>query len=79
VAVLLLGALFAKGRRTVTSLLRAAHVGHGFAAYYYFLAALGRHTDGLAGLLLRRANYLFGPHPQPAWSGCGPKVPLPIS
>jgi hypothetical protein len=54
-AVLLLGALFAKGRGTVTSWLRAAHVGHGFAAYYYFLAALGRHADFLAGLLLRHA------------------------
>ena len=53
--VLLLGALFAKGRRTVTSWLRAAHVGRGFAAYYYFLAALGRRADWLAGLLLRRA------------------------
>jgi hypothetical protein len=54
-AVLLLGALFADGRRTVTRWLRAAHVGRGFAAYYYFLAALGRQTDFLAGLLLRYA------------------------
>ncbi|MCA1820060.1 MAG: transposase [Halobacteriales archaeon] len=54
-AVLLLGALFAKGRRTVTSWLRAARVGTGFAAYYYFLAALGRHADLLAGTLLQRA------------------------
>src|SRR6185295_8882775 len=59
--VLLLGALFAKGRRTVTSWPRAAHVGHGFAAYYYFLAALGRHADLLAGLLLRRALALLTP------------------
>jgi hypothetical protein len=51
-AVLLLGALFAKGRRTVTTWLRAAHVGSGFAAYYYFLAVLGRQADFLAGLLL---------------------------
>jgi hypothetical protein len=54
-AVLLLGALFATGRRTVTRWLRAAHVGRGFAAYYYFLAVLGRHADFLAGLLLRHA------------------------
>ena len=53
--VLLLGALFAKGRRTVTSWLRAAHVGPGFAAFYYFLAARGSRTDCLAGLLLRSA------------------------
>lgn len=60
-AVLLLGALFAKGRRTVTSWLRAAHVGRGFAAYYYFLAALGRHADFLAGLLLHHALRLLAP------------------
>jgi hypothetical protein len=52
--VLLGGALFAHGRRTVTSWLRAAGVGPGFAAYYYFLAALGRRADVLASLLLRR-------------------------
>jgi hypothetical protein len=60
-AVLLLGALFAKGRRTVTSWLRAARVGRGWAAYYYFLAALGRRADWLAGLLLRRALALLAP------------------
>lgn len=54
-AVLLLGALFAKGRRTVTSWLRAAGVGTGFAPYYYFLAALGRHTAFSAAHLLRCA------------------------
>jgi hypothetical protein len=54
-AVLLLGALFAKGRRTVTSWLRAAGIGAGFAPYYYFLAALGRHTAFPAAHLLRRA------------------------
>jgi hypothetical protein len=53
--VLLTGALFAKGRRTVTSWLRAQGVGLGFAAYYYFLAALGRRADRLAALLLRHA------------------------
>ncbi len=60
-AVLLLGALFAKGRRTVTSWLRAARVGRGFAAYYYFLSALGRRADVLAGLLLRRALAFLAP------------------
>jgi hypothetical protein len=60
-AVLLLGALFAQGRRTVTSWLRAARVGRGFAPYYYFLAALGRRADVLAGLLLRRALALLAP------------------
>src|SRR5438270_14021082 len=54
-AVLLLGALFARGRRTVTSWLRAAGVGPGFAAYYYFLAAVGRRAPLLAGHLLQGA------------------------
>jgi hypothetical protein len=52
-AVLLCGGLFAKGRRTVTSWLRGAHVGRGFAAYSYFLATLGRRAGLLAGPLLR--------------------------
>src|SRR5262249_36542102 len=60
-AVLLLGALFARGRRTVTSWLRAARVGRGFAAYYYFLAALGRRTNWLAAFLLRRALAVLVP------------------
>jgi hypothetical protein len=52
---LLLGALFARGRRTVTSWPRAAGVGVGFAAYYYLLAALGRRARFLAGLLFELA------------------------
>jgi hypothetical protein len=60
-AVLLLGALFARGRRTVTTWLRAAAVGAGFAAYYYFLAALGRGTGLVAGRLLQRALLYLAP------------------
>jgi hypothetical protein len=40
--VLLFGALFATGRRTVSTWLRAAGVSVDFADYYYFLAPLGR-------------------------------------
>ncbi len=54
-AVLLQGALFAKGRRTVTAWLRAAGVGKGFAPSSYFLATLGRAAAFPAGLLLQRA------------------------
>ena len=50
---LLAGALFAHGRRTVTSGRRAARVGPGCAGYYYWLAALGRRAGLLAGPLLR--------------------------
>jgi hypothetical protein len=46
--VLLLGILFAQGRRTVTSWLRAAGVSDDFRNYYYFLAPLGRKTKSVA-------------------------------
>ena len=51
-AVLLLGILFAQGRRTVTTWLRAAGVSDDFQDYYYFLAAVGRKTDSVASQLL---------------------------
>ena len=55
--VLLMGILFARGRRTVTTWLRAAGVSDDYQDYYYFLAALGRKTKSVAtqllGLMLR--------------------------
>jgi hypothetical protein len=50
--VLLAGILFAHGRRTVTTWLRAAGVSPDFQDYYYFLAALGRKTKSVATQLL---------------------------
>lgn len=50
--VLLVGILFAQGRRTVTSWLRAAGVSDDFQDYYYFLAPLGRKTKLVATQLL---------------------------
>jgi hypothetical protein len=50
--VLLVGILFAHGRRTVTTWLRAADVSDDFQDYYYFLAALGRKTKSVATRLL---------------------------
>ncbi len=50
--ILLAGILFAHGRRTVTSWLRAAGVSIGFQDYYYFLAALGGKTKSVATRLL---------------------------
>ena len=50
--VLFLGILFAQGRRTVTTWLRAAGVSNDFQDYYYFLAALGRKTESVATRLL---------------------------
>jgi len=50
--VLLVGILFAGGRRTVTTWLRAASVSDDFQDYYYFLAALGRKTKSVATQLV---------------------------
>jgi DDE superfamily endonuclease len=55
------GILFASGRRTVSSWLRAAHLGHDFRAYYYFLGSLGRKTKHVASLLLRRVTSRIDP------------------
>lgn len=46
--VLLMGILFAQGRRTVTTWLRAAGVSADYQDYYYFLAALGCKTHAVA-------------------------------
>lgn len=51
---LLVGLLFAQGRRTVTSWLRAAGIGKGFQRYYYFLGSLGRKVESVAALVLCR-------------------------
>jgi len=55
--VLLTGMLFASGRRTVTTWLRAAGVSDDFQDYYYFLACVGRKSKTiatqLAALVLR--------------------------
>jgi len=50
--VLLVGILFAHGRRTVTTWLRAAGVSDDYQDYYYFLAALGRKTKSVATQVL---------------------------
>src|SRR5438105_103939 len=55
------GLLFAQGRRTVTRWLRAVGIGTGFQRYYYFLASLGRKAESLASLLLRRAVTVVPP------------------
>ena len=50
--VLMLGMLFASGRRTVTSWLRAAGISDDFDGYYYLLAAVGRKTKSIATQLV---------------------------
>ena len=46
--VLVTGVLFARGRRTVTTWLRAVGIRQDYADYYYFLAAVGRKTESVA-------------------------------
>jgi hypothetical protein len=50
--VLLVGILFAHGRRTVTTWLRAAGISTDYADYYYFLDPLGRKSEIVARRLL---------------------------
>jgi DDE superfamily endonuclease len=47
-SLILLGMVFARGRRTVTTWLRAAGISDDFAGYYYFLQPLGRKSKALA-------------------------------
>ena len=58
---LIRGMLFARGRRTVTSWLRAAGIGAGFQDYYYFLGSLGQRTTTLSTALLSLAVRVIVP------------------
>jgi hypothetical protein len=51
-SLILLGMVFARGRRTVTTWLRAVGIQDDFADYYYFLQPLGRKSKELAERLL---------------------------
>lgn len=50
--VLLVGILFARGRRTVTTWLRSVGISDDFDDYYYFLARVGRKSESVATQLL---------------------------
>lgn len=58
---LLVGMLFARGRRTVTSWLRGGQLSDDYQGYYYFLGSLGRKVKWLAALLLRLAVQMIHP------------------
>src|SRR5260370_40322115 len=47
------GMLFAQGRRTVASWLRAGGLGHDYKPFYGFLGCVGRCVDRIASRLLR--------------------------
>jgi hypothetical protein len=46
--VLMMGILFARGRRTVTTWLRAVGIRDDYADYFYFLSGLGRKAESVA-------------------------------
>lgn len=56
---LLLGGIFARGRRTVASWLHAVGI-RCWSGYYYFLGNLGRQTVAIAGSLPRLALDILG-------------------
>jgi hypothetical protein len=58
-AEMLLGLLFARGRRTITSWLRVLGVGAEFEQYYYFLGSLGRKCETVATRLLELVEQLL--------------------
>jgi hypothetical protein len=59
---MMLGVVMAKGRRTVTSWLRAAGLRTGWQDFYYFLSAVGQAYEFMAMLLLRLlARHLLPP------------------
>jgi hypothetical protein len=77
--LLLLGALFARGRRTVTSWFRAAGITHEFRQGYRTLSAAGRHAAFLSTNALRTVQQLqpgdrltvaLDDTPTPRWGPC---------
>jgi DDE superfamily endonuclease len=54
-ALLFLGAVLARGRRTVTSWIRAAKLSDQFQSCYIAVAAAGKNADGIAGRLALEA------------------------
>ena len=58
--LLLLGILFARGRRTVTSWLRAAGIAEGYRPAYTTVCAVGRHTTAMAVTTLDTIKPLLG-------------------
>jgi hypothetical protein len=59
---ILAGLLFATGRRTVSSWLRAGALSDDYRNYYYFLASLGRNVKSLAWAVLQISVDVVAPH-----------------
>jgi hypothetical protein len=58
---LLVGMLFARGRLTVSSWLRAGELSDDYQSYYYFLGSLGRKVKSLALVVLRLVLHVVNP------------------
>jgi hypothetical protein len=58
---LMTGLLFATGRRTVSSWLRAGQLSNDYQDYYYFLTIVGRKVEWLASSLLRIVAQVIAP------------------
>jgi len=56
-STIIMGIVFARGRRTVTTWLRAVGISEGFGNYYYFLQPLGCKTKVLAERLVARIRW----------------------
>ena len=50
--LVMIGILFAKGRKTITSWFRAAGIARQYKAFYYFIGAVGRKTEIIPTVLL---------------------------
>jgi hypothetical protein len=61
---LLVGMLFARGRLTVSSWLRAGELSDDYQSYYYFLGSLGRKVKTVAILLLQLVVSRIDPGPR---------------
>src|SRR5260221_1967486 len=59
---LVTGLMFAAGRRTISSWLRAGGLSKDYQDYYYFVSALGHKVELLAGVVLRIAADVIVPN-----------------
>src|SRR5258708_16838871 len=59
---LFVGALFARGRRTVASWLRAGGLSNDYEAFYYFLSSVGRKAQTVAACLLNVVRERVAPN-----------------
>ena len=50
-SVIIVGIIFAKGRKTITSWFRAAGISQRYKAFYYFIGSIGRKTEIVATVL----------------------------